>query len=394
MTTGASAVVARLGEDFLAQAYGRTYRVVRGDATTTADLFGWEDLNTILAQHRLEAPRLRLSAGGEMLHQHTYARPFMTRRSTVWHRMQPNALHARLSEGATLVLDAVDELHYGAQTLAAELERFLRTGVQINLYASWTDTEGFGTHWDDHDVVVVQLDGAKRWKLYGPTRKAPLHRDVEAPEPPPEEPVVDLVLTSGDVLYLPRGWWHAVAASEGQHSLHLTCGLQTVIGADVLIWLADVLRAEEAVRGDVPRLLSEAEQRAYAAQLGKIVSDEFARPDLIDRFLAARDAGERLRLRPSLPYLSAVPPQADLPVRLLANRPRLTTDADGLAVLAAGGEEWSFAGQARPLLDLLLDGQSHALGVLAEAAQVSVGQAATLVTELVSGQIVAVGGER
>jgi hypothetical protein len=48
------------------------------------------------------------------------------------------------------VLDAIDELHPGLHHLAAELERWVRTSCQINLYASWTGTEGFGTHWDDH----------------------------------------------------------------------------------------------------------------------------------------------------------------------------------------------------------------------------------------------------
>lgn len=45
--------------------------------------------------------------------------------------------------------------------------------------------EGFGTHWDDHNVIVVQVEGSKHWRLYGPTRSAPMHRDTAQPEPPP-----------------------------------------------------------------------------------------------------------------------------------------------------------------------------------------------------------------
>ncbi|MFH9090853.1 JmjC domain-containing protein [Streptomyces sp. NPDC017673] len=41
------------------------------------------------------------------------------------------------------------------------MERELRTRLQANLYASWTGTEGFGVHWDDHDTITVQLNGAK-----------------------------------------------------------------------------------------------------------------------------------------------------------------------------------------------------------------------------------------
>ena len=46
--------------------------------------------------------------------------------------------------GASLVLDAVDEPHPPVSRAATELEQWLRTGVQANLYASWTAREGFG----------------------------------------------------------------------------------------------------------------------------------------------------------------------------------------------------------------------------------------------------------
>lgn len=95
---------------------------------------------------------------------------------------------------------------------------YLRTRVQTNLYASWTSTEGFGAHWDDHDTVIVQLDGAKRWRIYGTTRPYPLYRDIEDPGEAPTEPVADLVLWPGHALYMPRGVWHAVSADHGTRS--------------------------------------------------------------------------------------------------------------------------------------------------------------------------------
>ncbi|MGW2083910.1 JmjC domain-containing protein [Streptomyces sp. NPDC001880] len=161
MTTDVPTVVAHLGEDFLAQVYGRTYRHFPGEPGRFGGLLGWDDLNALLTHHRIEPPRLRLSVDGEALPQHAYSVPVTTRRSTVWHRLKPAELHRRLAEGATLVLDAIDELHPGIGRLAQELERHLRTGTQVNAYASWTPEEGFGVHWDDHDVLVLQLDGAK-----------------------------------------------------------------------------------------------------------------------------------------------------------------------------------------------------------------------------------------
>ncbi|MGW8994244.1 cupin domain-containing protein [Streptomyces zhihengii] len=391
MTTDVPAVVAHLGEDFLAQVYGRTYRHFPGKPVRFDGLLGWDELNVLLTHHRLEPPRLRLSMNGQALPQHTYSVPVTTRRSTVWHRLKPAELHRRLAEGATLVLDAIDELHPGVGGLAQELERNLRTGVQVNAYASWTPEEGFGVHWDDHDVLVLQLDGAKRWRIYGPTRQAPLHRDTDAPEPPPGEPLVELVLKAGDMLYLPRGWWHAVAASEGVHSLHLTCGMQTTTGADLLQWLSDDLRRDATVRSDLPRFGTDAERAVFLRSLCDLVRKEFADGALLDRFLAARDAMERARLSPSLPLVEGVPPDPALVVRLVTSRARLQRDEEGRTVLAAGGEEWTFAPQVGPLLALLVNGGSHRLDVLAEAAGLRVGQVARVVGELLEGDVAAVG---
>ncbi|MFE2410001.1 cupin domain-containing protein [Kitasatospora sp. NPDC059408] len=395
MTAEHFSVVERLGgDDFLARTLGRSFKVARGEAASLAGLMSWDDLNAILTHHRFEPPRLRLAANGEQVPAHTYSRPITTRRNTVWHQLQPSELHQRLAEGATLVLDAVDDLHPGIGALAGQLERWLRTGAQVNLYASWTGTEGFGVHWDDHDVVVVQLDGAKRWRIYGPTRAVPMHRDVETPEPPPEEPVADLVLTAGDVLYLPRGWWHAVAASEGQHSLHVTCGLQSTTGADLITWLSEMLRAHEAVRADIPRFGAAEEQRAFLDTIGKLIAAELENDRLLARFSSASDATERARLAPSLPYITAAPPDGDLQVRLVATRPALTAVADGIVRLTAGGEEWTFVGKAGPMLALLADGEPHRLADLAQAAGITLGQAAGVVTELVDGQAAAIGSPR
>ncbi|MFE9468624.1 JmjC domain-containing protein [Streptomyces virginiae] len=108
------------------------------------------------------------------------------------------------------------------------------------MHASWHPTEAFGIHWDDHDTVVFQLEGAKRWNLYGATRADPLRLDVEAPEKPGGPPLAEVILQAGDMLYVPRGWWHAVAATQGR-SLHLTCGLTPVTGHHLLVWLAGQL---------------------------------------------------------------------------------------------------------------------------------------------------------
>ncbi|MEV8101776.1 cupin domain-containing protein [Streptomyces sp. NPDC088135] len=387
-------LAAHLGrDDFLAQVYHRQYLHVPGALPAPRELITWDDLNTILATNRMDPPRLRLSMDSEMLPQYRYSAPVSTRRHTVWQRLHPAELHARLTEGASLVIDAVDELHPGVGRANMELEQWLRTGVQTNLYASWTAREGFGVHWDDHDVVVAQVDGSKRWKIFGPTRTAPMYKDTEEPEPPPEKPLTEVVMRPGDLLYLPRGWWHSVAASEGEHSLHLTFGIQTTTGAQLVSWLADDLRRHDVLRLDLPVHAPPEEQADYLERLKKEVVEALGDPALIGRFMAARDAEDLTRMRPSLPHINGVPAVPGVRVSLTTARAELVPTDDGVTFRACGNE-WDMATEAEPLLRRLLSAVpgSVSLGELADVAGVSVDDAAQVITELVGGQAVTVEG--
>ncbi|MEV6672889.1 cupin domain-containing protein [Streptomyces sp. NPDC051162] len=391
----AASWAARLGgESFLAQTLSRSHTLTRGtpdDAEAFRRLLSWDDLNTLIATQRFEAPRLRLAVGGEALPAHRYARPVTTRRAGAWQRIQPAELHERLAEGASFVLDSIEEAHPPIAAAAEGLEAFTRTPVQVNAYASWTPAEGFGCHWDDHCVVVCQLHGAKRWRIYGPTRQAPAWLDTEEPDPPGEdaEPVADEVLRPGDVLYLPRGWWHAVTADQGTPSLHLTFGLAPHTGADFLGWAVDQLRSFPAVRRDAPRFAAEQDQADYLTVLRTALLEVLDTPGVLARWAHAQDITHPGRARPSLPYVTALPPQPGIRVRLTCPRARLTY-GQGTVTLEAAGTEWEFADPAGPVLEALAGGRAVMLGELAEIAALTLTDTAAIVTALIRGQAAAV----
>lgn len=74
------------------------------------------------------------------------------------------------------------------------------------------------------------MEGRKRWKVYAPAKEARLPRvsseDFTEDDMSAMEPVLDVVLEPGDLLYMPRGWIHhavTLPPSQGnEHSLHLT----------------------------------------------------------------------------------------------------------------------------------------------------------------------------
>jgi hypothetical protein len=358
-------------DSFLSSDYARGFRHVPGAPEKFSRLLPWPVLNSILEQHRLEPPRLRLTREGAAVPPDRFVswQPNRRRSGQPIPRLDATALTRELRDGATLVLDAVDELHRPIRRLAESLERLFHVRVQVNAYAGWRTSHGFDLHWDDHDVFVLQIAGRKHWKVYGTTRKYPLARDIERTIDPPSEPLWEGLLESGHLLYIPRGWWH-VASPLNEPTLHLTVGINNLTGADLLTWFVDRLRASEDVRRDIPHWGGAQSQREYAERLYTALLNEW-RPGLVDEFLADMDGKSRPRPRFALPWAATqdiLPPSW----RVKWNGTRAVTistnGAGGEIVVIASGRRWRFAPTALPLLDLLASGNECSISDLESAA--------------------------
>ena len=76
------------------------------------------------------------------------------------------------------------------------------------------------THSDPTDVYVIQLEGTKRWQIW-PTPQVRRPGDDKDSFPSLPDPVLDLSLQPGDVLYIPHNTPHR-ASAEGSVSLYVT----------------------------------------------------------------------------------------------------------------------------------------------------------------------------
>lgn len=99
-------IAERLGQDeFLARSLHRDYRHVTQAVDAPGSLVSFDVLNELIASHRLEPPRLRLSADGEVLPQHRYAVPVTTRRHTMWQRCACRKSHPPISGGMLILVE-------------------------------------------------------------------------------------------------------------------------------------------------------------------------------------------------------------------------------------------------------------------------------------------------
>jgi hypothetical protein len=356
-------------EEFLASSWGQSYKHIRGRRGKFAHLLPWGRLNDILRQHRLDFPRLRLMRDGRALPANSYLRHTSGARNKqpVPH-LQPVKFTGHLRAGATLVLDAVDELHEPLEDLAAELERLFRERIQINSYAGWHTSRGFDLHWDDHDVFILQVAGRKRWRIYGQTRPHPLAGETDNPKPA-GAPLWEATLEDGDLLYIPRGWWH-VAEPLDEPTLHLTVGVHKRTGIDLLSWLAGQLRASETFRRDLPRLASPAERAAHVQRLGEELLAAWDE-NLLERYFGELDAMAEPRARLNLPWSATADgglPVEGARVRLLAPRPLDLKVEAGAVEFSCHKKRWRFAAGAMPILGQLAGGRACSVAELCEAA--------------------------
>ena len=110
------------------------------------------------------------------------------------------------------------------KTLAA-LERFWNCSTGCNCYLTPADSQGFSPHYDDIDAFILQLEGKKLWRVYPPRSEAEMLPRYSSPnfgQDDVGEPVLEVILEPGDLLYMPRGTVHQANCVPGDHSLHVT----------------------------------------------------------------------------------------------------------------------------------------------------------------------------
>ncbi|MEW5298291.1 MAG: hypothetical protein WDW36_001432 [Sanguina aurantia] len=158
-------------------------------------------------------------------------------------------LTALFAERCTFQVIQPQRYHDPLWRLLAALERQVGCLMGCNAYLTPKGTQGLAPHHDDVEIFVCQTQGSKRWRLYKPLNghvlpnvpSGDLSEDVIG------EPIMDVTLEVGDVLYLPRGTIHQAVAQESGDSSHLT--LSTYQHWTVGSLAQHVFRAAAGVQG-------------------------------------------------------------------------------------------------------------------------------------------------
>lgn len=230
---------------------------VRGrltDPALPARLLTPYKLLDLIKRRHLANPQLRCYAAGDEIHPTAFLSTNVNRRRQAVSQADMAALGRILNNGGTVVLDHADFFDSTLEVACRALGWWSGELASANAYLAVGETDGFHLHWDDHEVIAVQLSGEKSWEVRGPSRTAPMYRDAERNRTPSEEVLWKGTMRAGDIMHIPRGFWHTatrLGSDSGGHSLHVTFGFTKRTGVTWANFLSDAARADEAFRRDL-----------------------------------------------------------------------------------------------------------------------------------------------
>jgi 50S ribosomal protein L16 3-hydroxylase len=176
-------------------------------ASRAMSVFGWDTLEQLLTRN---PPDVLIVARGKLLE--------IPAPSTLAEALD------LLTSGAGLVIRRAEKLDAGVAGLAASVTQHIPGEVHVQLIVTPAGTYGFGWHYDDEDVFIVQTEGSKDYCF----RENTVERERPAGTAPDfmrfgneASSIGTARLLAGDWLYIPARWWHAAKCIEDSLSISL-----------------------------------------------------------------------------------------------------------------------------------------------------------------------------
>jgi bifunctional lysine-specific demethylase and histidyl-hydroxylase NO66 len=272
-------------DTFLGDVWGATHYHLSRDCPEYFDtlLDGSASVDELVGLFR---PDLSLSS---LVKENDKKQPYVYRRADGG--FDAHAVGRDFANGYTIVLESVQRYVRALASLLHSLEVELNYAAQVNAYITRPESQGFVCHYDDHDVLILQIRGSKIWHVYDGADVTPhqmaRHDPVDSSVLPPP---TDVRLETGDLLYLPRGRVHAAEATS-EVSVHLTLGLHApTLLTLVTRALNSLAYADDRVHTQLPpRYLNDPDTRSGLGALVHGIAEALEEPATIAAGLDSLD---------------------------------------------------------------------------------------------------------
>lgn len=246
-------------ERFMAEHYDRAPLHIEGGADKFAAVLDWAGINRLLDMtHVWTETSLKLVLDSVPVPPAQYSVKATSRDGAPV--LQPVAAKVQdwVRRGASVVMNDVDSLTPGLAAVSDALEGAGFGKAQANVYISWQSHKAFHAHYDTHDVWAVQVEGEKTWNVWEGRAEWPIAHPLFRGQPQEHHERAKgglrarVHLKKGDILYLPRGWYHD-ALAEAPNSVHVAYGVHAPLGMDLMNILTERALHDPEFRKPLPR---------------------------------------------------------------------------------------------------------------------------------------------
>ena len=342
-------------EEFLGRYYEREALVnIRNEPDRYADLLTLQILDDFINSADLREGMIDLTSQKNRISRDAYIDESG--------RVSRVAVAEEYLDGATIILPQFHESIFKLGEFCRAVEEVFSCHVQTNIYLTPSGNQGFPIHYDNHDVFVMQVSGAKAWRLYGVPVETPFRGErFELGQYEPGPITQEFTLNPGDCVYVPRGMMHDAENVGDDPSLHITVGMITKTWADLLLESISELALtspefrrslpagfagrdfdREAARAHFDRLRAEIADKASMDSAFDLLADNFVRgrrpnvSGVISAAVSGPQEGDRYRRRRFVPWNVA--------------------DDEGKLVLIGPGGDLDFDAEDGDALDVALSG--------------------------------------
>jgi ribosomal protein L16 Arg81 hydroxylase len=159
-----------------------------------------------------------------------------------------------LAAGFSIVIVHLEEHVPALAAVCGDIKSQLLEGAFVGaVITSGTGAGAFRIHYDPEDLLILQVEGTKRWQIFGPAVSNPVRRMPKQAPPEGTEPIFDEVLEPGDMLFVPGGNWHRCESGLST-SVHLGFFFLPPTGWHAAQQLTQQFLAEELFRTPLTRI--------------------------------------------------------------------------------------------------------------------------------------------